>query len=127
MFAIIIDVSEEVLLIGKLLVMLEVVKWLSEDSIVDAVLIFVTFVCLLPAEVYEHLLAIFNLLPMRSSAHHAAYELTVVTDSQVVFERVFGTRAKLAFVDSTRAFVLIFSIGEVGLVWERNTLRIRVY
>jgi hypothetical protein len=96
--------------------MLEVVKGLSEHSIIDAILILVTFVGLLPAEVHKHFLAVFDLLPNRPSPHHAAYELAVVADSQIIFERFFRTRAELALIDGARAFMLIFSVGKVGLV-----------
>ena len=53
--AIVIDIFEEILLVAQLGMILEVVQWLSEDAIVDAILVFEAFVGLLPAHVDEHL------------------------------------------------------------------------
>ena len=53
--AIVIDIFEEILLVAQFGMILEVVQWLSEDAIVDAILVFEAFVGLLPAHVDEHL------------------------------------------------------------------------
>ena len=48
-FAIIIYISEEILLVGQLVVVFEMIERLFEDAVIYAVLVFVVFVALLPS------------------------------------------------------------------------------
>jgi hypothetical protein len=63
MLAVLIDVFKEIFLVGELLVVFEVVEGLAKDAVIDAVLILVAFVGLLPAQVDEHLFAVLHLAP----------------------------------------------------------------
>lgn len=58
---------EEVFLVGEFVVVFEVVEGMLEDAIVDAVLVLVGLVGLLPAQVDEQLLPVSRLGPLAAS------------------------------------------------------------
>ena len=71
--AVVIDIFEEVLFVAELGMVLEMIERLSEDAVVDTVLIFETFVGLLPAEIYKHLFWVLGLDPTCSGQHDSFY------------------------------------------------------
>lgn len=63
-FTILKQVMEEVFLIGEFEVVFEVVEGMFEDVIIDAILVLVGLVGLLPAQVDEKLLPVRGLAPL---------------------------------------------------------------
>ena len=84
--AIIIEVFEEVFLVGEFMVILEMIEGLFEDAIIDAVLVFIVFIALLPSQVNEHLLVGFNRHPSCASGHYTMNQTRIIAMSDVVFE-----------------------------------------
>lgn len=70
--AILNNVLKQVLLIGKFMMILKMIEGMFEDAIIDAILILVGLVALLPLEVDEELLAIRGLDPLCASGQYTA-------------------------------------------------------
>jgi hypothetical protein len=86
---VVIEVLEEVLLVGQFVMIFEMVERLFEDAIVDTVLVFVVFVALLPPQIYEHLLGGFDGDPARAGRQDSVHEILVIPISYVILERLF--------------------------------------
>ncbi len=122
-FAVLEDVLEEVLLVGEFLVVLEVVQAVLEDAVVDAVLVLVGLVRLLPLQVDEQLLAV-TLHPPLPRPQHPSHQLPVVPAPDVVLQPLLGVRGQLALGDGVGPFRLL-PFMERGLLDETiATLRI---
>lgn len=64
--------------------MLEMVERVSEDFVVDTILILVRLVSLLPAKVQEQVLLVIDFLPLFSGRENAADERAVIAGAEVI-------------------------------------------
>lgn len=81
MLAVVLEVPEQCFLVGELVVVLKVVETVLEDAVVNAVLVLVVSVGLLPAQVHEHFLGVYGLLPLAAGRQHSPHQLAVVSAS----------------------------------------------
>lgn len=93
-FAVVDDIFKEVFLVGEFLVVFEVVEGMLKDAIIDAILIFVCFIGLLPFEIDEQLLAV-SLNPLLPSRQHPSHQIAIVAAPNVEFEGLFRVGGKL--------------------------------
>lgn len=110
---------EEVFLVGELIVVFEVVERMLEDAIVDAVLVLVGLVGLLPAQVDEELLPVAGLGPLAAGGEHATHQLPVVPQPDEEAAALVGTGGYLALGDcvgTTRRGTAV----EVGALGQRE-------
>ena len=78
-----------------------------EDAIIDAILVLVGLIALLPLEVDEEFLAVGGLSPLRAGGQHATHQLAVVAAPYVVLEGLFRVCAQLALGDCARSPALL--------------------
>lgn len=96
------EIVEEAFFIGELVVVLEVVQRVLEDAVVDAVLVLVALVRLLPTQVYEQLLPVPALAPIAPSRKHPPHQLSVVAAADEETAAVVLARCDLALGDGVR-------------------------
>jgi hypothetical protein len=61
----------------------EMVQGMLKDAIIDAILVFVCLIGLLPLEVDEELLAIRCFSPMTTSREHSSNKIAIISTSDV--------------------------------------------
>lgn len=83
MLAVLGEVAQQVLLIGKLVVELEVVQSLLEHLALNAVLVAEALVALLPAEIDEHVFRVVVLDPIVPMQHYSPNQRRIIARADV--------------------------------------------